>query len=357
MQSVMMDDIDGIWVNDNLIHNRMNFTWYASNSINISIQARNRIMMGDRIRFDTLGLYAATISADRGWLDLSENWIEKKSVLINTALDRAWIDYEKGNLNIKLGRQRINWGQTLIWNPNDLFNNYSFFDFDYPEKPGSDALRIQYYTGMTSSVELAAKINENEKITAATLIRLNKWNYDMQILAGVLDEEDAAIGLGWSGAVKNASFRGEMSYFHPIENIADTSGLFFISLSTDYTFSNSLFLQLEAFYGQMPSNQQVFSYTQYYNAPLSVKNMAFTEYNIFAQMGYPVSPLINTNISAMYFPDLKGYFIGPSIDYSVSNSMDLSLFVQAFSGEFNNTAGISERQNFTMGFLRIRWSY
>ena len=35
----------------------------------------------------------------------------------------------------------------LVWNPNDLFNAFSFVDFDYEERPGSDALRIQKYTG------------------------------------------------------------------------------------------------------------------------------------------------------------------------------------------------------------------
>ena len=34
------------------------------------------------------------------------------------------------------GRQRINWGQTFVWNVNDVFNAYSYFDFDYKERPG-----------------------------------------------------------------------------------------------------------------------------------------------------------------------------------------------------------------------------
>ncbi|MBI4647567.1 MAG: hypothetical protein HY738_13500 [Bacteroidia bacterium] len=126
MQSVMFQDIKDYWIMDNIIHNRLNFDWRISKAFSASLQMRNRIIYGDRVKFDTSSAYAAIIDFDRGIIDLSENWVEEKSVLINSAIDRLLLTFEKGKLNIMAGRQRINWGQTFVWNPNDIFNSYSF---------------------------------------------------------------------------------------------------------------------------------------------------------------------------------------------------------------------------------------
>ena len=63
------------------------------------------------------------------------------SWFLHTMLDRAWIDYTRGKLQLRLGRQRINWGTNLVWNPNDVFNTFSYFDFDY-EEDDEDMLKI-----------------------------------------------------------------------------------------------------------------------------------------------------------------------------------------------------------------------
>jgi hypothetical protein len=69
----------------------------------------------------------------------------------------AYLDYTAGKWQFRVGRQRINWGVNLVWNPNDVFNSFSYFDFDYEERPGSDAVRVQYYTGTTSSASWFTK--------------------------------------------------------------------------------------------------------------------------------------------------------------------------------------------------------
>ena len=53
-------------------------------------------------------------------------------------------DYRDNKINFRIGRQRINWGTTTIWNPNDIFNAYNFLDFDYEERPGMDGGKFQY---------------------------------------------------------------------------------------------------------------------------------------------------------------------------------------------------------------------
>ncbi len=349
MQTAMFEEFEKDWYTDNLIHNRLNFKWYISNFLTTAIEVRNRFIYGEFVKY--FPNYANLIDRENRWFDLSTNLVEEKSFLLHSTIDRAWIDFTAGNLQIRAGRQRINWGQNFVWNPNDIFNTYSFFDFDYEEKPGSDALRVQYYTGASSLFEAAVKIDANEDITAAGKFQFNQWSYDFQILGGLLNSEDWTLGFGWAGDIEGAGFRGEMTYLHPKENFTDTSGIFIASLGLDYTFKNSLMVQFEALYNG--ATLDVSGFEQYYYMPLSVKTISFTDYTFFASVSYPVTPLFNGSLSGMYFPSMDGFFLGPNFTFSLSDNIGLSLIAQHFRGEF--TKGITQKM--TLAFLRLKWSF
>ena len=206
MQSVIFDSLSGPFLNENLLHNRINLKGYINENITFAAEFRNRLFTGDLVRSGSL--YSDQIGKDQGWANLSWNVINKQSFFLNTAIDRLWMDFNYGKFQVRAGRQRINWGQTLVWNPNDIFNAYSFFDFDYVERPGSDAVRFQYYPGSSSAIELAVKADWQDNITAAALYRFNKWGYDIQFLGGYFNSEDIVAGTGWSGAIGTISFRG-----------------------------------------------------------------------------------------------------------------------------------------------------
>lgn len=123
------------------LHNRLNFKYIPSKNITIRLELRNRWFYGDDVK--NISGFPEFISQDNGIIDLSLNILDDGNTLFNTTIDRALANYTKGNWEITLGRQRVNWGMNLIWNPNDIFNTYNFLDFDYEERPGSDAIRIQ----------------------------------------------------------------------------------------------------------------------------------------------------------------------------------------------------------------------
>ncbi|MEQ9229842.1 MAG: hypothetical protein RIF46_04110, partial [Cyclobacteriaceae bacterium] len=140
---------DDLWYED-LTHNRLNFAWYPNKHFSAYVEIRNRLFLGDFVK-DIPG-YSSLIDTNNDYFDLSANLIDNKTAILNVMVDRVYIQWNKNDWEIKLGRQRINWGVNLAWNPNDWFNAYSFFDFDYEERPGSDAIRISKYTGVASSV-------------------------------------------------------------------------------------------------------------------------------------------------------------------------------------------------------------
>jgi hypothetical protein len=345
MQSVMFDSLSGPFINDNLIHNRLNFKGFVNEHLTFAAEFRNRLFTGDMVRLGRS--YSESISDDQGMADMSWNIINKQSFFLNTTVDRLWVDLNYGKFQARAGRQRINWGQTLVWNPNDIFNAYSFFDFDYVERPGSDAVRLQYYPGSSSAIELAVKSNYQDHITAAALFRFNKWGYDIQFLGGYADGKDFVAGTGWSGAIGSVSFRGEATWFQPGKRFTGT-GIFTIGF--DKVFNNNSSAQLQIMYCNRPLD--LASFSSLYSGTLSTKDLAFSKFSSFVQLSYPFTPLLSASISGMWFPDLKGLFAGPSLDCSLAENVDLSVFWQHFE---SRTGASITRIN--MGFLRFKYSF
>ncbi|MBN2521312.1 MAG: hypothetical protein JXB17_12440 [Bacteroidales bacterium] len=337
---------------DHIVHNRLNFNWYPTNTISGSLQIRNQFLIGDQIRVDTANLKKEELKNDF----LSVNIIEDKIFVLNSMIDRLYLNYNFNKVEFTLGRQRINWGQTYVFNSNDIFNAYSFFDFDYPERPGSDALRVQYYPSYTSTIEAAVKYENDSSITAGGLFRFSRWNYDIQIIGGLYNSKEYVAGCGWMGHIKNVSFSGELSYFYPKDNFNDTSGLFYTSINLNYMFSNSLVIQTEFFYNQY-SGKYNLTFADLMNDNMDIKTLSISEFTFFTGLSYPINPLINSSINFMYYPDQKGIALYPSFDFSISEKSSFSLIGMYFTGEFDYTLIGKKRDNLYLGFLRYKYNF
>ncbi|MFC2086923.1 hypothetical protein ACFLSA_02015 [Bacteroidota bacterium] len=354
MPSIIYNTADKRSINDNLLHNRLNFFWYPSNQLTFSLQFRNRFISGDQ--FGETPDYADAINRDAGIMDLSWNLIEGNKYVLNTSIDRLWLQYSLNNLDVKIGRQRINWGQTFVWNPNDIFNVYSFFDFDYIERPGSDAIRISYYPNFTSVFEVAGKFEGDSSVTLAALYRFNKVGYDIQFLGGLMEGRELVVGTGWTGNMKSVSFTGELTYLHQIENYADTNGYLFSGIGLSYMFENSLNVQVDGLYSQFAAKHEDLNIYDFFTGELNVKKLSISPFTYFAQVSYPFNPLVNASFSGMYFPSKKGFYIGPTFGISLKDNLELSVISQNFSMKDENL-GTDERIWIYLGFLRFKLAF
>ncbi len=358
LQITQFSKIEDPWTLDNQINNRLDFTWNPGKVFRMGIGMRNRFLFGQS--FTANPAYKGSLFSDDGMVNMTWDIYSAQSFALVTQFDRAWLSFTTGKVQVTVGRQRINWGQAIVWNPNDIFNTYSYFDIDYPERPGSDALRLQYYPSATATVEVVSKWNYKGKITFAGLGRFNVGGYDIQFLGGLVDDQDYVVGAGWSGNISKAAFRGEINYYQPKKNFADTSGVFLCTLGSDYTFSNSLALTFQVFYNQLPSGYQPENLLSIYQAPVSPKMLSFTEWNLFLMGSYPITPLFDASLALMYYPDLNGYFIGPTLNYNVKQNIDLSLFIQYFNGCFKNTGPLLNEDLYFQSFLgacRLKWTF
>lgn len=328
-------------LSNNLIHNRLNFGAYFTHGFSFKAGMRNRLVWGDFLRIgsflgDEYAFDYGNMLVDKsGYIKASWNVVDRSpDYVLNTTFDRFYLDYSSGNWQITLGRQRINWGVNLVWNPNDIFNAYSFFDFDYEERPGTDALRVQYYTGPASSVELVYKIDDTwSDMSMAGLWRVNTGGYDFQLLGGKM-QSDYVVGAGLNGEIKGAGIRGEGTLFCNNEEVAGVNTQFVASFSTDYMFTNSLYVHVGALYNSAGATDSVGVRSNYLlSNELSVKNLSFSRWSLFVQGSYPLSPLVSADIAGIINPIDGSFFVSPSFRYSLADNVELSLMGQLFAGD------------------------
>ncbi len=345
--SPQYNNLEDQWKATNYLHQRLNFSWTPSKHLSFTAQLRSRFV------YNQAGIDTSFVNIHDGIV-----WQKGKSY-INSTLDRLNLKYIQEKFEITIGRQRINWGQSFVWNPNDLFNSYSFFDFDYVERPGSDAIRLQYYNSFTSSTELAAKIDRNNKVTVAGLYRFNQFNSDFQILGGVLSSEDAVFGAGWTGNIKSWSVFSEATYFRTMKNFADTTGLTLIDLGCSKLFGNTISLQLEGLY--VSKELHINSLFTLFQSTLDVRRIAFAKINLFGSISYPITPLINGSLALMWFPKtagISGFYTGPSLDFSLGDNLSLSVISQYFKGNFPKSIPMQlQKQTVLLSFVRLKWHF
>lgn len=336
----------------NFLHNRLNTRIYISNSLTVGAELRNRLFYGEYVMLaQTLG---DALEIDEGYWDLSRSFINGNALVLHSTLDRLWINWASEKWDIRLGRQRINWGVNLAWNPNDLFNTYSFIDFDYEERPGADGFRVTRYLKGMSSMEVAGKFSKNPDSTVvAGLYKFNKWGYDWQILSGVY-YDDWAMGLGWAGNLKDAGLKGEATYFHPRSNAEDTTGVLSSSITVDYSFKKPIYVTGAMLYNSGGTSEPLNLFQALsLGGNLNGKNLMPTKFSYLLQVNGTIKSLTSVSLAGIYGAGMNLIFLMPSVSYAINDTWDIMLLGQLayvdFQGNITNAAN--------MMFLRTKWSF
>ena len=339
----------------NLIHNRINASWAISDELRLQAALRTRVFYGDLNAFSNPGSMGQSYgdlidNENNDYLDLSLVLLDDKSWVVHSMLDRLYLEYIKGDWEVRLGRQRINWGVSTVWNPNDIFNAFSFTDFDYEERPGSDALRIRRYTGFASSIELAVRMFDDfDEAVIAGLWKFNRGSYDFQVLGGYA-RQDLVLGGGWAGNLGNAGLKGEFTFFSPLEEERDEA--FAATVGLDYSFSNSLYVNAGYLYNSAGSVNA--SIIGLFDFALSARNLYPYRHAVFTQLSYPITPLLNGSVAFIYSPvEAHALFANPALSLSIKENWDLGLVGQIIMDK--------EADGYTSpiqaAFLRLKFSY
>ncbi len=338
---------------DHLVHQRFNYEYRFNANFRFNAGMRNRIVAGDSL---STPFYSQIIELDNGYFDLSRNFIDNDDVILNSQFDRLYVDWKSDDWNVRGGRFRINWAMNTVWNPNDLYNAYSIYDFDYEERPGSDAISVSKKLGFASSIDLVyspSKDSNLNRYSARYLFNVEGW--DVQALAGK-SGLDYVLGTGFAGDVYGAGLRGELTWFEPW--MEQYKGQTFkktlvSSVETDYSFGGKRNWMARASLLYISEPQPVSDAALYLTLPLTARTLSFTTYTGYADISFDITPLSKFTVSGSYYQD-HSFFIGLSNSYSLADDWQLLTVLQRFDGASGSLFGQTPA---TLLFANIKWAF
>ncbi|MBC6491995.1 hypothetical protein BC349_13105 [Flavihumibacter stibioxidans] len=334
----------------NLFHNRINFKLQFPRQLSFKMEMRNRVFAGSQVR-KSPGL-ATSLKQDDGFMDLAWVPASSSSMAWQTNIDRLSLNWYNEKWDLTIGRQRINWGIHNTWNPNDLFNTFNFLDFDYEERPGSDAVRIQYSPKPMQTIEAAWKVGRNGKDhVAAMLYRFNKKGYDWQLI-GARYINDWVAGIGWAGGIRDFGFKGEASYFHPSKNFSDTAGTLSFSTGLDISLDKEWYLSASYLLNSSGNNKAGFLGSGFVYSP-TARTLLPLRHSFFFQGMKAFTPILSANAGIMYAPGGANVLLFfPSLQYSLAENWELAFFSQHFFGDLDGYKALGHNI-----YLRVKWNF
>ncbi len=340
---------------------RLNFFWYANGNLIFTAQGRSMFSYQKNVR--TYENLLQSFSNSSYYFDSKITYVDNPDFSAYTEIDRLNMDWSFSNFETVLGRQRIVWGACLVWNPTDLFNPFNILNFDYDERPGTDALSLNYYVGAVSQLNFAFTPGRTaEQIIYAGRYLFNKWDYDFALISG-WQKKMWRLGFNWAGNLLDGGFRGEILFSKPDINYDQTvyilpgyrgkmlsDPFWTISLSYDYTFASGLYLHTEYLYNELGVTEEA-GYRQY--EIVQTGELSPARHSLFQEAAYDITPLLRGDIFIIFNPNDYSFILAPSLSYSLSSNWDAYLLSFISDGKAGSEFGGYPNQY----FLRFKYSF
>ena len=259
----------------------------------------------------------------RGLGDGSD-WVDGNRHTLAAGVAYANLRWSYGKTDIVLGRQAVTFGRSFFWNPIDWLSTFSPTEIDREYKTGVDALRATRALGRFSGVELVYAYGEDgERDESAIIGRAfcNLGGWDLELLAGSVWIDDRT-GFAFSGDVKGAGVRGEISHNMPRTGPDQefTSG----SLEVDYRWESSLYLTTELHYNGFGSTDPDDYSSLFLNPRIVTGQIQNVGRDYFASsLGYEFSPLTTGTAAVLLNLHDRSGILSPTLNISLGDESSL----------------------------------
>ncbi len=333
----------------NMTCQRLNFYWNINNNFDLHISSRTNFSIGNTTILQAIKRVSTD---DYNLMKLSYSLVNKEDKWLSFALDRLALRWTTDQFEITLGRQRINWGNTILWNPNDIFDSSPVMNFTYPERMGCDALRAAFFHNEVATSEIAVSADREGAPTAAIFHRNLYRKFDYQFLGGVYRGHYLFAGGGFTTELNKFNIRFEGSYFHDFHKVSEKQNVVQVSMGMDKVFSNNLILQTEVLYTNKPYD--ISDLTVYYvHKNHTLRELTTSRWSFAGQIYYPFSNLLSLSSLIAYFLDQKAIYATVELKYQLLKNFETSVMVHAF----DYTLGESYSMDGIAGTLNLKYYF
>jgi hypothetical protein len=183
---------------------------------------------------------------------------------------------------------------------------------------------------------------------AAVKYFVNIASYDLQFIGGMFREQPT-LGVGWSGSIKDAGFKGEFQYYFRDQERRDQLNAV---IEADYVFGNGWYLGAGSLYNSQGTTEPI-SLWEISSFRFSPQQLMPTKWNFMLSSGKEITPLFSLTATFVYAPMTNLLFVLPSFTYGLSSNVDLSFVWQSYFGE--KPYGFDDVGH--QCFLRLKWSF
>ena len=323
---------------------RLKLRGEITETLGFNIEYDNELLLGDYI--DTQQFSTQKRQTSTGYIDLEDEYLDQSDIYARHLLYRAYISYTMNDISLRLGRQRIAWGTALLWNPMDILNPLNPIQLEREERPGVDALLMDWdYNALSRLSLVAARHDEGEESSYAVRWRSHLGQFDFALMSGQFRNDDVT-GFDFAGQIEQIGIRGEFT-----RNSTITYGVYNrLVVGADYTFANTLSISIEYYFnGQGARDKDDYDITRWLSGDLQ----GLARHYIGTFIGYDLTPIFRWDNYIIINLDDNSSFVFPGLDYSLSDNLDLSVGVQLYNGSEDSEYG--QLQN--IYYTQLQWFF
>ncbi len=289
------------------------------------------------------------------FLDWDQVSVDKEHLYVKHTIHRAFIKYYKPKFQATIGKQAVDWGKMRFYSPLDIFNAIKPTDLEPEERMGIDAINLNFSPESFSGLNFVYSQGDDSDTTNIGLKAYGKLStYDLSFILASANKQRTA-GFAFDGYVKDAGFRGEISYSKA--KFDNNRSYLRTALGMDYNFPNKVYLLFEQFYngGSDESFPNFISFSnRRYRKILSLQKHLSSLY-----ASYEATPLITLKNAIIYDWEGNSFTVNPEIQYDVFENIELTAGAQLYSDHTNslftssNEFGVYENAY----YFQLKWFF
>lgn len=312
----------------------------SSGRFRLDIAYEQALLLAESPGGTTSGLLPANPA--NNWWDMEWTIDDGDHHSVAHRIDRAAVTFLAGPLEATVGRQVVSWASTLFLTPADPFTPFDPTDPFREFRAGIDALRIRWYPGPFSDIDVVVRPTrgaDGDQLTALVRAKTNWRGWDLSAWGGALFDRGAAAAQ-LVGSLGSWAVRSEVSVRDEEDgNILRTT------LGVDRRLrvaDRDMYLVVEYQHDGFGAGDgellAVLSSTPARRGELQV----FSRNALATQASLEVNPLVNVDLLALWSLTDGSVLLGPGLTWSASSSATLRL--GGFLGAGAESAGTLESE-------------